>query len=714
MRNPKTLRVLIPICIVIFLSACTSENTVDVSEFIVAEGHEIELVASEPDVVLPVAMAEDSQNRLWVVEMPGYMRDIDGNDEEVPDGRIVILSDTDQDGKVDNRKIFLDSLENPRAICLLDEGVLYSDGTHLKWTEVDRDTPGKTTIVDSFYVVGGNIEHQPNGLLYNLDNWIYSAKSNARYRLANGKWKKESTTFRGQWGISMNSNGELIYNHNSAPLISDFSMPNQNLENPYLKLQNSVGIYLTDDTRIYPIQATAVNRGYLPEVLDSTGRVIDYTSACAPHIYYGSGLDKKYAQSAFVCAPEGNLISQYTYDSNNMTADRSMGQNEFLVSKDESFRPVNLMTGFDGCLYVVDMRKGIIQHSAYMSSYLRDKITSSGLDKINGNGRIYRIKKTNETLNPPPTVGLESDELLDLLSHKNLQVRIFAQKKLIFSEDKVDINALKKLALSSDNPLGQIHALWTLEGLDVLDVELLLKIGNKTSNADVISQLIILSKRFDNEIIDLIELYNLALSLNSKKIDFLLASIVGNAPLYEQIWFNIAKRHLKDSIICESLVSSIGDRESYFQSKVISLENETLNKMIDEVVANKNAGKVQSPILMTKPFEDDRTNGLNIFRSYCAACHGLDGKGLQNLAPSLQDSEIINEEDPKIASIILHGYTSKNSDYKLMMPAYKEDKNMTDQDIVDLISYLKSTFTSEWNSLKVEDVAKLRNKKMEK
>jgi len=700
---------LITITFFLLLSSCSNDDVINTSEFIVAGNHTIELVAAEPNVILPVAMVEDKRNRLWLVEMPGYMRDIDGSDEYIPDGRIVILSDSDQDGKIDNRKIFLDSLENPRAICLINDGVLYSDGTQLKWTETKDDTPNNTIIVDSFYVIGGNIEHQPNGLLYNLDNWIYSAKSNVRYRFKNGKWKKEATTFRGQWGISMDRLGRLVYNHNSAPLISDHSMPNQNLANPYLKLKHSTGNYLTDDMRIYPIQATAVNRGYLPEVLDSTGKVINYTSACAPHIFYGSELEQQYQSSAFVCAPEGNLISNYSYEEKTQDANRSLGQNEFLISKDESFRPVNLMTGFDGCLYIVDIRKGIIQHSAYMSSYLRDKIISKGLDKVNGKGRIYRVKKANESNHASSTNNLSSDDLLKLLSSDNLQLRIFAQKELIFKNDKNDITSLNKIALNSDDPNAQIHALWTLEGLDALRGEQLIKIGKVSSDPDVLTQLMILSKSISIESKLLDKVFLESLLFNSKQLDFILASVVGGPNQFEKIWLLLAKKYSNDPLICESLVSSIYGRESYFLSKINVQENEILSSIINEVIANKKANEIQSPILIEKPFDDDRTNGLKKFKSYCVSCHGYDGNGLKNLAPSLKESKIIDGKESEIASIILNGYSSDNSVYKVAMPAYKEDKNLTDQDIVDIISYLKSTFTSDWSSLKVEDVNMLRD-----
>ena len=111
------------------------------------------------------------------VEMTGYMRDIDGSDEKEPDGKISILEDTNGDGVMDYKKVFLDELVLPRAIELINGGLLYTEARQIYGgLPIENDQPGERQLVDSMYANGGNVEHAPNGLLYNLDNWIYSAK----------------------------------------------------------------------------------------------------------------------------------------------------------------------------------------------------------------------------------------------------------------------------------------------------------------------------------------------------------------------------------------------------------------------------------------------------------------------------------------------------------------------------------------------------------
>src|SRR5262249_40924686 len=78
--------------------------------FYMPPGYHVELVASEPLIQEPVAIDWDSEGRLWAVEMPGFMGDITGSNEHDPIGRVVVLEDTDGDGRMGKRTIFADDL----------------------------------------------------------------------------------------------------------------------------------------------------------------------------------------------------------------------------------------------------------------------------------------------------------------------------------------------------------------------------------------------------------------------------------------------------------------------------------------------------------------------------------------------------------------------------------------------------------------------------
>src|SRR5258708_6974530 len=102
------------------------------------------------------------------------MPDTAGHGEDVPNGKVVILTDKNKDGVMDGRQIVIDSLVMPRAFCLIEDGILVAEPPRLYYYQLVNDKPVKRTLVDAKYTDGGNVEHQPNGLFRALDNWIYN------------------------------------------------------------------------------------------------------------------------------------------------------------------------------------------------------------------------------------------------------------------------------------------------------------------------------------------------------------------------------------------------------------------------------------------------------------------------------------------------------------------------------------------------------------
>ncbi|MEZ4933684.1 MAG: c-type cytochrome [Saprospiraceae bacterium] len=678
-----------------------AEPILDTSEFILQDGFSIKLIAAEPLLDSPVAMQFDKRGRIWVVELPGYMRDIDGSDEDLPDGKIAILTDEDQDGQMDTRSIFLDSLLAPRTLALVYDGLLYSEGTNLWWTSIENDQPGQPELVDSLYVIGGNIEHQPNGLLYNLDNWIYSAKSNARYRRKDGVWLKEATSFRGQWGLTHDNQGRLFYNSNSDPLIGDYVMPNVLIQNPFQKIKYGLQQRIADDFRVFPYQATAVNRGYEEGVLDENDKLTTFTSACGPLIYLGGQFPDQYYGNAFVCGPEANLIKRYILENDGVKTKAKLAyfDDEFLFSKDETFRPVNLYTGYDGALYIVDLRQGIIQHRAYMTSYLREKILTKGLEKINGIGRIYQVVST-EKVSPKLNdySKFRTKDFLPLLNNKNLELRMLAQREIIFSGDKSLKDDLVKIAMKDSGYLGRIHALWTLEGLGILDDTILSDAFKNTDFQQVKQQIIYLSTLENSN--ESTPIFQESEERNNQFYNLYLCHYAGklNTKKGDELWLDLAKEYSNDPIYCEALISGISEREALFLKKIKDLKNDSIYFMLNQVIFNKKNNEIQAPQLMTKPFLDDRTAGFKLYNTYCVACHGYDGKGVENLAPPLYPSEYVTGPTERMILIALQGLkgpvtvNGKKYEMNLVMPGIKNNPELTDKKIADLMVFIKNSF----------------------
>jgi mono/diheme cytochrome c family protein/glucose/arabinose dehydrogenase len=454
--------------------------------FTIADGFEIQLVAAEPLIVNPVMLRWDAAGRLWVLEMRSFMPDAEGNGEIRQVSQVAILHDDDGDGRMDRKTVFLDNLLMPRAMAFSQNGVLICEppGLYL-YPILPGDKPGPRTVVDSDYAPEAapldgklNVEHAPNGLARGMDNWFYSAKATSRYRLVDEEWKKETTYFKGQWGICQDNFGRLIFNSNSdhfriEPVASEYL-----LRNPFHRGADYSVQPLPDQTvwpgRMNPGANRAYNKGFLRE----NGTMRGFTAASSIVSYRGAHFPPEFLGDVFVPEPAGNLVRRDDVTELNgtlrATNPYAKKQTEFLVSTDEIFRPVNAHMGPDGAVYLVDMYHGIIQHHAHLTSYLRAQSESRGLDKVTQYGRIYRVVHKARPLDKGPDLSAATPALLvETLNHANGWYRDTAQRLLVDRAPAASIALLKELARSGANHLGRLHALWTLEGLGYADLELL-------------------------------------------------------------------------------------------------------------------------------------------------------------------------------------------------------------------------------------------------
>lgn len=697
-----------------------------VEEFILKDGFGIEVIAAEPLLDSPVAMTFDKNGRIWAVELPGYMRDIEGSDEEAPDGKIVILTDKNKDGIMDERQVFMDSMVAPRTLLHAYGGLLYSNGTSLWWAKLDDTKIIETVLVDSLYVVGGNIEHQPNGLLYNIDNWIYSAKSQVRYRLKDGEWLRESTSFRGQWGISNDINGRLYYNYNSLAVATDRTMPNQLLQNPYQKPRFGTQQDIAENKNLYGFQATSVNRGYQEGVLDSTGKIKTLTSACSPLVYTGDLLGELCFQNVFVCAPEANVVKRYvTEEIQGLNiAVPLYKDSEFLVSKEETFRPVNLYNAPDGSMYILDLRKGVIQHRAYMTSHLREQILEKGLDKVTGIGRIYRVFESGNKKKKARNFNhLNEGELIQMLASTLFFERNFAQQELIARQAKSSKSAIEKIALNSQNPYGQLHALWTLEGLNAFDEALFAQLIAMKNEPIIDQTLIRFSSFLKKNNTEQLAYFEKVFAKNSPYINWQLAIRLGqmNATEANNLLLKLAEKNRNNAVMSEAIISGIAGQETAFLAKLKPLPTpDSLTNFLEIVINNKKANKIQVPKLPKETFKDNRTAGYALYSVYCSSCHGLDGAGKDNLAPPLMDSEYVGASKNRLTALVLNGMqgpvTVNGQVYKIQtpMPGIKNNPNLTDKDIADILTFLRNSFSlsDAWIDEKMvaEERAKTKNR----
>ncbi len=728
------MRIIILLFLFIVFTTCKPSKKEELHGYSIEEGFELEVIASEPHLIAPVAIDFDTKGRIWVAEMNSYMKNTQGSGMEDPTGRILILEDEDDDGIMETSKEFLTGLVLPRALALVYGGLLYAEPPNLWFVEIENDQPGKRVLVDSLYATSGNPEHQPNGLMLNIDNWIYNAKSQYRYRLNNGVWEKELTTFRGQWGIAHDNFGRLYYNNNYTQLIGDYVLPNLLIRNQYLKPTIGVNEILTTNQRVYPLHAASVNRGYIQGVLDDDSLLVNVTASCGPQVYRGDQFPDDYLQNVFVCVPEANLIKRniLTFEGDKTEARQAWDGKEFLASLDEGFRPVNISNGPDGNLYIVDMHRGIIGHYAYLSPYLKEQIKLKKLDSMINMGRILKVSNDDNFFDPdfPDLDELDDDELVEQLESPNGWLRDRAQHLIIYKNLTSSQSELEELALDTDNPVAQIHALYTLEGLDLLSAEILVEAARESSSFVTVHSTLLLSQFISTENVPAIAaLFKELMNRNDKETDLYLSFSLGgwmeeSESDFRPLALELMNKYHGNTIFEEAFISGLRDNSNELLTdfqKNIKNANDTVGIIpkLSEVVENQKSNQLNSLYLKTILPEDDRTKGWKIYRNNCAACHGPEGLGIEGLAPPLMNSEYISQSTERLGLIILHGLKGpvyvqgKLYDQFHSMPGYVNNEFMTDENIADIIAYVTSAFSGTPRNISIEKIKELRKLKPE-
>ena len=450
--------------------------------FRVAPGFRLELVAAEPMVQNPISFEFDPDGRIWVVEYQGYMRDIKGTGEADPICRIVVLEDTDGDGRADKSTVFLDQLVMPRSIAFVKGGVLVHEPPKIWFCE---DTDGdlrcdRRTEVGKLGVAG-NPQHTGNGLRYGIDNWLHNADATSRHRWVDGKLLEEPMPHSGQFGVSFDETGRFLTSHESSALHADLIPGHYVVRNRHLAAiavrggRGFAGIdtnLARDAQQVFPIRVTpGITLGAME--LRDDGRLRTYTIASGTCFYDGDQFGDDARGNVFVPEAGGNLIGRLKLTPGiRPRAERFYpDEQEFLASTDERFRPVNARVGPDGALYLADMYHGIIEHVIFMVPWISDQVRDRRLDTGLNLGRIYRVVREDRPIQraAPRLSRADTAELVRHLSDATGWWRLTAQRLLVERRDPAAAPLLTELALRGKNQLGRLHALWTLDGVNALD-----------------------------------------------------------------------------------------------------------------------------------------------------------------------------------------------------------------------------------------------------
>lgn len=487
------------VCLLL-LVACTQKPSGGLSprealaSFEIADGFQLELIASEPLISDPVAMEIDEYGRMYVVEMPGYPLDQTGS------GRVKLLSDTNRDGTMDKSVVFADNLQFPTGAMRWKKGILVTDAPNVLYLE-DTNGDGRADIRDTLLTgfALSNPQHNVNSPVLGIDNWIYISNEPAgvasvyvdefsdlgtevhypgvagtpilpangggrRVRFRPEGYRLEMLSSAGQFGHTYDPWGRHFLVSNANHIYHEVFQATYLNRNPGLLIPSTT-VSVSDHgaaAEVYPI---TVNPEY--QLLTDLGV---FTAACGIIAYEGGLFPAPFDSVVFVAEPVANLVHADVVRETGatFTASRVYEQTEFLASRDPWFRPVNHYIGPDGALYVVDYYRRVVEHPEWMAEgAAKTQDLYAGI----GKGRIYRVTPVGT---PPADWtedfacgNLSDKELVEKLGHGNIWYRRNAQRLLIDRNEPGTVPLLRG-ALRGANDAARLHAAWTLEGLGAL------------------------------------------------------------------------------------------------------------------------------------------------------------------------------------------------------------------------------------------------------
>ena len=495
--------------VMLLQTAMADEKAADaLSSFQVKPGFRVELVAAEPLLRDPVALAFDENGRMFVVEYPEYNQQF-AKDKQPVTGSVRMLEDTDGDGQYDKSTVFVSDLAAPSAVACYDGGLFVAAAPDLLFCkDMDGDGTADTreVVFTGFRRLENRTDPSLNTLLWGLDNRFHACTSYSGSEVRAVKHPDEParsirnrgflfdprtqrfdlSSGGGQHGLAIDDWGQEFLCSNSSPVKMLMYDDRYLARNPYLKapapaVEITEGGKHTQLFRISPEEYWRQERTRLRnegkfrgsnEGGKSSGF---FTAATGVTIYRGDAWPAEYRGSVFVGEPANNLVfrGQLEPDGVGLVARRADAGREFLASTDTRFRPVQFANGPDGNLYVIDMNRDLIEGAMFLPPELLKKVNVNGGDQ---RGRIYRIVRDDFEISSLPQLGKATTaELVRLLAHRNGWHRDTAARLIYERQGRSAVPLLKLLAVESEFPVARMTALYALEGLEALDETSLLR-----------------------------------------------------------------------------------------------------------------------------------------------------------------------------------------------------------------------------------------------
>ncbi len=472
-----------------------TEPTDALKTFQVADGYQMQLVASEPLIGSPVAIEWDADGRLFVCEMRGYS---ENRDDKI--SSIALLTDTDDDGVFDQRADFASGLNWPTAIFPFDGGLFVGDAPdllYLKDTDGDGIADTKKVVLTGFGTT--NVQGLMNSMRWGLDNRIHVACSSVGGKIQPAIGGDEPVNVRGrdlafdprtfkftptsgaaQHGMCFDDWGRKFVSSNSNHIMQVMYDDSRIARNPLVNAPSARVSIAVDGPqaevfRTSPIEPWRIVRtrlrvsGQVPGPIEGGGRAAGYfTGATGITIYRGDAWPAADRGLAIVGDVGSNLIHRKRLKPSGLQfkAFRIDQESELVTSTDIWFRPAQFANAPDGSLHVIDVCREVIEHPKSLPPEIKQHLDlTAGRDR----GRIYRLVPTGfQHRKTPKLSNASTAQWVDLLKHPNAWHRETASRLLFQRQDKSALAKLRQLVAATDHPLGSMHALHVLHGLNAL------------------------------------------------------------------------------------------------------------------------------------------------------------------------------------------------------------------------------------------------------
>jgi mono/diheme cytochrome c family protein/glucose/arabinose dehydrogenase len=648
----------------------------------VPAGYKVELFASEetfPDLAKPVRLAFDTRGRLWVATMPSYPAWRPGDVK--PDDKILILEDTDGDGKADKQTVFARGLHLPLSFEFAPEGVYLSQSSHL---ELLRDTDGDGVADRKEVILSGFDDHDthhaihafqadPSGAFYMGEGTFLHSHVETAYgveRSTNGGWFRYSPQRRqlertarlsipNPWGMAFDAYGQDFF--------ADTSDPNVRWLSP--------GTMKVPYGEFAPLPKNLVPKA---QMVRPTAGLEFVSSRHFPEDVQGDIL---------INNTIGFLGTKQHAVEEDGTGYKLTFRQNLLQSTDGNFRPVSMQFALDGSLYVADWHNALIGHMQHSArDPMRDHV----------HGRIYRITYPSRPLVKAPVIaGASVDQLFANLTLPEGRARELTRLELRGRPADQVLAGLRRWlgGMNSADPKSEHHrleGLWVSWGLDRIDVSLLREMLEAKDHRVRAAAVRVLR-------------YNTAAVADHQALFLRAAGDAHGRVRMEAV--NAASWLSKDvalAVLAEARLYPV---------------DEWLKPVYAAVDAYQNGKTVQAeeaPKAVTTLKGEEKKLfdlGAEVYRreAHCITCHQADGQGLPAAQfPSVAKSPWVSGDPRRLIRIVLHGLMGpidvNGTKYPGQVPM-TAFKGLSDQEVAGVVTYVRNAFGNQGSAVTPAQVA---------